>query len=131
MHVACAMLRPPRALAGQIMPGSRAVKADATHSIASDSCRVKEYLVKLNRYRTTWCPTSATGENSPRSSRTPIFPTSVPASPSQLAVTTGRRPAVKMVRHPSHSVLRAGREDTRPPRRTAGFAFPIHGFQWR
>lgn len=61
---------------------------------------------------------SATGENLPRNSRIPISPTSVPASPSQLAVITGKGPAVRMVRGsvPSGAVaeadLRRGRVAT-------------------
>ena len=74
------------------------MEADAMHSVSFDSCRVKEYLVKLNRYRTTWCPTNGTGGSLPQSSRILTSPTSAPASPSQLAVITGKGLAVKMVR---------------------------------
>lgn len=41
---------------------------------------------------------NGTGGSSPQSSHILTSPTSVPASPSQLAVTTGKGPAVKMVR---------------------------------
>jgi len=68
------------------------------HSSGFEGCQVKEYLVKLNRCRTTWCPTNGTGGTLPRSSRIPTSPTSAPASPSRLAVTTGKGPAAKTVR---------------------------------
>lgn len=80
-------------------------KADAIHSVRSDSCLLKEYLVKLNRYRTTWCPMNGTGGSLPRSSRILTFPTSAPASPLPLVVITGKGPAVKMVRHPCLGLL--------------------------
>lgn len=75
------------------------------HSITYDSRLLKEYLVKLNRYRTTWCPMNGTGGSLPRSSRILTFPTSAPVSPSPLAVTTGKGPAVKTVRHPCLGLL--------------------------
>lgn len=80
-------------------------KADAVHSTGSDSCLLKECLVQLNRYRTTWCPTRGTGGSLPRSSHIPTFPTSVPASPLLPAGTTGKGPAVKMVRYPCLGLL--------------------------
>lgn len=132
IHVVWAVLRPPRVLSGQIMPGSWKLMQHA--SISSDSYRVKEYLITLNRYPTTWCPMSATGENLPRNSRIPISPTSVPASPSQLAVITGKGPAVRMVRGSIPSGAGGWGfiegEGVWPPTRTAGFTLAIHGFHW-
>lgn len=81
------------------------MKAGVMQSISFDSCRVKEYLVKLNRYQTTWCPTNGTGGSLPRSSRILTSLTSVPASPSQLAVITGKGLAVKMVRRSRSGLL--------------------------
>lgn len=76
---------------------------------------------------------NGTGGTLPRSSRIPTFPTSVPASPSPLAVTTGKGPAVKMVRHPCLGLLAEAAHVQEP--QTPGLSFlaliGIKGCGWR